>query len=38
MWVIYSRRVKWAGQVVHMSGMKNAYKILVGKPQRSRSL
>jgi hypothetical protein len=31
--VIKSRRVRWAGHAVSMGEMKNAYKILVGKPQ-----
>jgi len=25
---------RWAGHVAHMTVMKNAYKILVGKPRR----
>jgi hypothetical protein len=28
-----SRRMKWAGHVAHMGKMRNAYKILVGKPE-----
>jgi hypothetical protein len=28
-----SRRMRWAGNVVHMGEMRNAYKILIGKPE-----
>jgi hypothetical protein len=31
--VIKSRRMRWAGQKVRMGEMRNAYKILVGKPE-----
>jgi hypothetical protein len=34
--MIKSRRMRWAGHVVHMGEMKNAYKILVGKPEGKR--
>jgi hypothetical protein len=30
--MIKSRRMRWVGHVVHMGEMRNAYKILVGKP------
>jgi hypothetical protein len=30
---IESRRVRCAGNVEHMGDMKNAYKVLVGKPK-----
>jgi hypothetical protein len=33
-----SRRVRWAGQVARMGQRRNAYKILVGKPEKKRSL
>jgi hypothetical protein len=29
--VIKSRKIRWAGHVVHMGKMTNAYKILVGE-------
>jgi hypothetical protein len=31
--VIKTRRMIWAGQVARMKDMRNAYKILVGKPE-----
>jgi hypothetical protein len=30
------RRMGWAGHVAHMGEMRNAYKMLVGKPERKR--
>jgi hypothetical protein len=27
------RRMRWAGHVARMGGMKNAYRLLVGKPK-----
>jgi hypothetical protein len=36
--VINSRRMRWAGRVARLGGMKNAYKILVGKPEGKRPL
>jgi hypothetical protein len=36
--VIKSRRMKWAGHVAHMGEMRNAYRILVGKPEGKRLL
>jgi hypothetical protein len=36
--VIKSRRMRWAGHVAHMGGMRNVYRILVGKSERKRSL
>jgi hypothetical protein len=30
--VVKSRRMKWVGHLVRMEDMRNAYKILVGKP------
>jgi hypothetical protein len=35
---IKSRRIKWAEYVEHMYDMRNAYKILVGKPEGKRPL
>jgi hypothetical protein len=36
--MIKSRRVRWAGHVVRMREKRNAYRILVGKPQGKRPL
>jgi hypothetical protein len=36
--MIKSRRMRWAGHIVRMGEMRNAYKILVGKPERRRPL
>jgi hypothetical protein len=36
--VIKSRRKRWAGHVAHMRAIINAYKILVGKPEKKRPL
>jgi len=36
--VIESRRMKWAGNLACMGEIRNAYKILVGKPERKRPL
>jgi len=33
---IKSRRMRWAGNVARMGEMRNAYIILVGKPERKR--
>jgi hypothetical protein len=30
--------IKWAGHVARMGGMRNAYKILLGKPEGKRPL
>jgi hypothetical protein len=30
------RRMRWAGHVAHMGAMRNAYSILVGKPEGKR--
>jgi hypothetical protein len=35
---ITSRRMRWTRHVVRMGKMRNAYKILVGKPKRKRPL
>jgi hypothetical protein len=31
--VIKTRRLRWAGHTAHIREMKNAYRILVGKPR-----
>jgi hypothetical protein len=36
--MIKSRRMGWAGYVARMGEKMNAYRILVGKPERKRSL
>jgi hypothetical protein len=36
--IIKSRRIRWAAHVASMAGMENAYKCLVGKPERKRPL
>jgi len=36
--VIKSRRIRWAGYVARMAQTKNAYNILVGKPEGNRQL
>jgi hypothetical protein len=36
--IIKSRRMRWAGCVARMGTRRNAYKILVGKPERRRPL
>jgi len=36
--VIKSKRKKWAEHVAHMEKIRNAYKILVGKPEGRRPL
>jgi hypothetical protein len=36
--VIKSRRMRWAGHAAHMREMRNAHKILVGKPEMMRPL
>jgi hypothetical protein len=36
--VIKSRRMRWAGHVAQMGERRNAYKILVGKPEGRRPL
>jgi hypothetical protein len=35
---IKSRRMRWVGHVEHMEEMRNAYKILVGKPEGKKHL
>jgi hypothetical protein len=34
--VIKSRRITWEGHVARMGKMRNSFKILVGKPERTR--
>jgi hypothetical protein len=36
--IIKSRRMRWTGHVARMGEKRNAYRILVGKPQRKRPL
>jgi hypothetical protein len=36
--MIESRRMRWAGHVARIGENRNAYRILVGKPERKRSL
>jgi hypothetical protein len=35
---IKSRRVRWVGHIAHVGEMRNAYNILVGKPERKRPI
>ena len=35
-WVIKSRRMRWAGHVAHMGEERGAYRVLVGKPEGKR--
>jgi hypothetical protein len=36
--IIKSRRMIWAGHVARMGEKRNAYRLLVGKPERKRPL
>jgi hypothetical protein len=36
--IIKSRRMRWAGHVERMGEMRNAYRILVGKPEGKKPL
>jgi hypothetical protein len=36
--MIKSRRMRWAGHVARMGEKRNAFRILVGKPERKRPL
>jgi hypothetical protein len=36
--IIRSRRMRWAGHVARMREKRNAYRLLVGKPERKRPL
>jgi hypothetical protein len=36
--IIKSRRMRWAGHVARMGEKRNAYRILVGKPEGKRPL
>ena len=38
MWVIKSRRVRWAGHVARMGERRGVYSVLVGKPEGKRPL
>ena len=37
-WVIKSRRMRWAGRVAHMGEERGMYSVLVGKPEGRRPL
>jgi hypothetical protein len=37
-WVIKSRRMRWAGQVVRTGKKRGAYRAFVGKPERKKPL
>jgi len=37
-WVIKSRRMRWAGHVAHMGEERGVYRVLVGKPEGKRLL
>jgi hypothetical protein len=37
-WVIISRRMRWAGHVERMGIRRGVYRVLVGKPERKRAL
>ena len=37
-WVIKSRRMRWAGHVAHMGEERGVYRVLVGKPEEKRPL
>ena len=36
--VMKSRRMRWAGHVVHVGERRDVYRVLVGKPERKRPL
>ena len=38
LWVIKSRRMRWAGHVARMGEERGAYRVLVGKPEGKRPL
>jgi len=37
-WVVKSRRMRWAGHVAHMGQGRGVYRVLVGKPEGKRPL
>jgi len=37
-WVIKSRRIRWAGHVARMGEERSVYRVLVGKPEGKRPL
>jgi hypothetical protein len=37
-WVIKSRRMRWAGHVAHIGEERGMYRVLVGKPEGERPL
>ena len=36
--VIKSRRMRWAGHVLHMGEERGVYRVLVGKPERNKAM
>jgi hypothetical protein len=36
--IMMSRRMRWAGHIARMGKQRNAYRLLVGKPEGKRSL
>ena len=37
-WVIKSRRMRWAGHVAHMGEERGVYRVLLGRPEGKRPL
>ena len=37
-WVMKSRRMRWAGHIAHMGKRRGAYRILMGRPEGRRPL
>jgi hypothetical protein len=37
-WIIKTRRMRWAGHVARMGEKRNVYRLLVGKPEERRPL
>jgi hypothetical protein len=37
-WIIKSRRMRWAGHVARMREKRNVYRLLLGKPEGKRPL
>jgi hypothetical protein len=37
-WTIKSRRIRWTGHVTRLGEMRNAFNVLVGKPEGKRPL
>jgi hypothetical protein len=38
LWVVKSRRMRWAGHVARMGEDRGVHRVLVGKPERKRPL